>query len=51
MQEMSDFTTFIRQATQGRGSYSFVFTRYEEAPPMVAQKVIEQAKQEENPES
>ncbi len=51
MAEMSDFTTFIRQATQGRGSYSFVFTRYEEAPPMVAQKVIEQAKQEENPES
>ena len=46
MAEMNDFTTFIRQATQGRGSYSFEFARYEEAPPAVAQKVIEKAKQE-----
>ena len=46
MAEMNDFTTFIRKATQARGSYSFEFARYEEAPPAVAQKVIEKAKQE-----
>ncbi len=44
MAEMYDFSTFIRQATQGRGSLEFAFARYEEAPPMVAQKVIEEAK-------
>ena len=42
--EMHDFCTFVRQVTQGRGSYTFDFTRYEEAPAQVAQKVIEQAK-------
>ena len=46
MADMFDFTTFIRQATQGRGSFSFTFARYEEAPPAVAQKVIEQARAE-----
>lgn len=41
---MHDFSTYIRQATQGRGSFRFEFTRYEEAPAPVAQKVMEQAK-------
>ena len=44
--EMADFSTFIRQITQGRGSYEFTFVRYEDAPANVAQKVIEQAKKE-----
>lgn len=44
--EMSDFSTFIKQITQGRGSYEFSFVRYEDAPANVAQKVIEQAKKE-----
>ena len=44
MAEMHDFSTFVRQTTQGRGSFTFEFARYEEAPPQVAQKVIEQAK-------
>ena len=44
MAEMHDFTTFVRQSTQGRGSFTFDFCRYEEAPPQVAQKVIEEAK-------
>ena len=39
--EMHDFSTYLRQTTQGRGSFSFAFARYEEAPPQVAQKVIE----------
>ena len=46
MAEMSDFATFIRQITQGRGSYEFTFVRYEDAPANVAQKVIEKAKAE-----
>ena len=46
MAEMHDFTTFIRQCTQGRGSFTFGFERYEEAPANVAQKVIEEAKAE-----
>ena len=44
MAEMADFSTYMRQVTQGRGSYQFDFVRYEEAPAMVAQKVIEDAK-------
>lgn len=43
MAEMGDFNTFIRQVTQGRGSYTFDFVRYEDAPANVAQKVIEEA--------
>ncbi|MCY1715062.1 elongation factor G [Caproiciproducens galactitolivorans] len=44
MAEMHDFCTFVRQVTQGRGSFTFDFCRYEEAPQQVAQKVIEEAK-------
>lgn len=46
MAEMSDFSTFIRQITQGRGSFEFTFVRYEDAPANVAQKIIEKAKEE-----
>lgn len=38
--EMSDFSTFIRQSTQGRGYFVFSFERYEEAPQNISQKVI-----------
>ncbi len=44
MAEMGDFSTFIRQTAQGRGYFTLEFERYEDAPPMVAQKVIEEAK-------
>ncbi|MEE1219910.1 MAG: elongation factor G [Ruminococcus sp.] len=44
--EMSDFSTFIRQITQGRGSYEFEFVRYEDVPANIAQKIIEKAKAE-----
>lgn len=37
---MHDFSTVLRSITQGRGSFSFRFERYEEAPPQVAQAVI-----------
>ncbi len=43
--EMSDFATFLRQCTQGRGYFTFSFVRYEEAPAMVSQKIIEEANQ------
>jgi elongation factor G len=46
MAEMSDFSTFIRQATQGRGSFELTFARYEDVPANIAQKVIEKAKAE-----
>lgn len=46
MAEMGDFNTFIRQITQGRGSYTFSFSKYEDAPANVAEKVIEEAKEE-----
>ncbi len=46
MAEMYDFTTYMRQVTHGRGNFTFEFTRYEEAPANVAQKVIEEAKLE-----
>ena len=44
MAEMHDFSTYVRQVTQGRGSYTFEFARYEEAPAQVSAKVIEEAK-------
>ena len=44
MAEMQDFTTFLRQLTQGRGWYTFDFVRYETLPQMLEAKVIEQAK-------
>ena len=49
--EMHDFSTFLRQVTQGRGSFTFAFARYEEAPPQVSQKVIEASKPAEAAES
>ena len=42
--EMQDFTTFLRQLTQGRGYFTFDFVRYETLPQMLEAKVIEQAK-------
>lgn len=42
--EMFKYATDLRSMTQGRGSFTSKFERYEEAPPNVAQKVIEEAK-------
>ena len=44
MGEMGDFSTVLRSVTAGRGWFTLEFTRYEDAPPVVAQKVIEEAK-------
>ena len=41
---MGDFSTTLRSVTQGRGTFSLEFARYEEAPANVAEKVIADAK-------
>jgi len=46
MAEMSSYTIDLRSMTQGRGSFSLKFARYEEAPAMVQQKIIDEAKAE-----
>ncbi len=38
--EMFRYATDLRSITQGRGFFSMNFERYDEAPPMVAEKVI-----------
>ena len=42
--ELSNFTTFIRQITQGRGWFTTEFARYEILPENLVPAVIEQAK-------
>ena len=44
MAEMLDFTTFMRQLTQGRGHFTLEFARYEPLPTNLEGKVIEEAK-------
>ena len=42
--EMSDYTVALRAITQGMGSYTYRFVRYEEVPSAAAQKIIAAAK-------
>jgi elongation factor G len=42
--EMFKYATDLRSMTQARGFFKLWFERYEEAPPSVSQKVIEEAK-------
>ena len=44
MAEMGRYAIDLRSMTQGRGSFTLKFIRYEEAPGNVQQKVIEEAK-------
>ncbi len=44
MAEMGTYIIDLRSMTQGRGSFTCKFVRYEEAPGNVQQKVIEEAK-------
>ena len=44
MAEMANFATVLRSVTAGRGSFTFDFTRYEDAPAPVAEKVIAESK-------
>lgn len=42
--EMFKYATDLRSMTQGRGSFKLWFERYDEAPAIVASKIIEEAK-------
>ncbi len=44
--EMMDYPIALRATTQGRGSFTFYFERYEEVPANVAQKIIADAQKE-----
>jgi len=44
MGEMSSYAIDLRSMTQGRGFFSFKFVRYDEAPAIVQQKIMEEAK-------
>ena len=44
MGEMTRYAIDLRSMTQGRGSFTFRFVRYEDAPPAVQQKAMEEAK-------
>ncbi len=42
--EMVDYSISLRAMTQGRGTYTFYFERYAEVPGNIAQKIIAEAK-------
>ena len=44
MAETSDYAITLRSMTQGRGAFESEFERYDEAPPMVQEKVIAENK-------
>ncbi len=48
--EMFKYATDLRSMTQARGSFAMAFERYEEVPANVAQKIIENAKKQEEEE-
>ncbi|MEE1357712.1 MAG: hypothetical protein UHG68_09150 [Clostridia bacterium] len=39
---MADYTISLRAFTQGRGTYEYLFTGYEQVPANVAQKIIKE---------
>lgn len=45
--EMFKYAITLRAMTQARGTFTMKFERYEEVPPHIAEKVIEEAKREE----
>ena len=50
MAEMSDFAIALRSITAGRGYFTLDFARYEDAPPHIKEKVIAEAKLEDDDE-
>ncbi|MEL7608653.1 MAG: elongation factor G [Bacillota bacterium] len=48
--EIFKYATDLRAMTQARGSFKMEFVRYEDVPSNIAQKIIEQAKKEEEEE-
>ena len=50
LSEMFKYATDLRSMTQARGSFKSEFVRYEDVPGNLAQKIIEQAKKEDEEE-
>lgn len=50
MAEMSDFAIALRSVTAGRGYFTLEFARYEDAPSNIAEKVIADAKLDDDDE-
>ncbi|MDD3334200.1 MAG: elongation factor G [Eubacteriales bacterium] len=50
LSEMFKYATDLRSMTQARGSFAMTFERYEEVPANVAQKIIDNAKKDEEEE-
>ena len=50
MAEMGSYAIDLRSMTQGRGSFTFEFVRYDEAPATVQQKIIEESKNDSDSE-
>jgi elongation factor G len=48
MSEMMSYAIDLRSMTQGRGSFTFKFIRYEEAPASTQEAIIEAAKKSGN---
>lgn len=44
--ELFEYAIDLRSMTQGRGSFTMEFVRYEEVPPMFAEKIIKEAHKE-----
>ncbi|MDF2684995.1 MAG: translation elongation factor [Clostridia bacterium] len=44
LSEMASYAIDLRSMTRGRGSFEMEFVRYQDAPPNIAQQVIEDAK-------
>jgi len=48
MAEMSSYAIDLRAMTQARGSFTLTFERYEEVPKANQQKIIDEAKKDED---
>jgi len=48
LSEMFKYATDLRSMTQARGSFTMNFERYEEVPAVIAQKIIENAKRDDD---
>lgn len=44
--EMQDYTIVLRAMTQGKGRFTYEYTRYDQVPDAIAEKVIAEAKKE-----
>ncbi len=50
LSEMIKYATDLRSMTQSRGSFTSEFVRYEDVPALIAKKIIEQSKREDDDE-